>query len=125
MKRKITAILAILMFFMFVALAYGAKNIQVDFEYSQPAESFRLYMDGAVICTDVTAGTMTCNDIAIDYGVHQFTMTAVSGGIESLHSPAYLWSYSPVQGPGPAFINFNVTLEDGSVVPLGSVKLDK
>lgn len=104
--------------------AYANKGVTVKFEYSQPAEKFNLYMDGNIICTDTVVGTMDCNDVVIEYGVHQFTMTAVSNGLETLHSPPYVWSYSPIQGAGPTFLNFNITLEDGSVIPIGAVKIE-
>lgn len=123
-NRLLISTIMIIFLAVCASTAQAAKNIEVDFEYTGQAESFNLYMDGSVICTDVATGKMTCNDIAIDYGMHQFTMTAISGGLETLHSPAYMWSYSPVQGAGPTIINFNVTVEGGKVVPLGAVKIN-
>lgn len=107
-----------------VTQAFAAKNIAVEFEYTKPAESFNIYMDGSMICSGSTVGTIICSDLTIDYGMHQFTMTAVTDGIETLHSNPYMWSFSPVQGSGPTIINFNITVEDGTVVPLTAVKVN-
>lgn len=98
------------------------KQIEVQFSYEdRPVTEFRLYMDGQKICssTDSAARTLTCPTVEIPYGVHLFTMTAVEPpGVETTHSPAYQWTYSPTQGSGPVFINFSITV-DGKVIPVG------
>ena len=98
------------------------KKVEVQFSYdNRPVTEFRLYMDGTKICssTDGQARTMDCPAVAIPYGVHLFTMTAVEPpGVETSHSPAYMWTYSPAQGSGPVFINFSITV-DGKVIPVG------
>lgn len=106
------------------SLSYAApKQIEVEFSYdNRPVNEFRLYMDGKKICstTNSTARTLSCPTVEIPYGVHLFTMTAVEPpDVETMHSPAYQWTYSPTQGSGPVFINFNITV-DGKVIPVGS-----
>jgi hypothetical protein len=55
-----------------------------------------------------------------------FTMTAVAAdGVESKHSPAYTWAYVHEPGDGPAMINLSVTLENGVVIPIGKIALQK
>lgn len=102
-----------------------AKKIEVQFEYTGSATSYRLYMDGAKVCETAasTEKKMMCDNITINYGVHMFTMTAIeSSGIESNHSPAYAWTYSPVNGAPPTFINFSITV-DGKTIPVGPLGL--
>lgn len=102
------------------------KKIEVVFEYPGQAKEFRLYMDGTKICstTNGSARTMECSTVPIGYGVHLFTLTAIQlDGIETLHSPAYSWAYSPIQGDGPTMMEISVTLENGTVVPIGQIAL--
>jgi len=104
---------------------YAAKSISVDFSYeNRPVTEFRLYMDGQKICSspDGASRSLTCPAVDVPYGVHLFTMTAVEPpGVETTHSPAYMWAYTPSQGSGPVFINFNITV-DGKVIPVGPVE---
>jgi hypothetical protein len=124
--KKITAFVAFLLlaFLSLAALpARAAKTLDVEFAFDYQATEYRLYMDGSQICT-ATAGAekkISCPEMTIPYGVHLFTMTAMTDGIESKHSTAYQWTYSPIQHDGPVMINFSVTLENGTVVPIGKV----
>ena len=122
MKRYLLLIATILL--VAATQTHAAKSISVDFSYDdRPVTEFRLYMDGTKICTstDGAARTMDCPAVEIPYGVHLFTMTAVEPpGIETSHSNAYMWTYSPSQGSGPVFINFSITV-DGKVIPVGPV----
>lgn len=108
--------------------ALAAKNIEVAFDYSGEAESYNFYMDGKKLCS-APAGSekkFSCNDLEIGYGVHIFTMTANKpGGIETMHSQAYTWAYAPEQGAGPSLINLSITMENGAVVPIGSITVQK
>jgi hypothetical protein len=130
MRKRVVQMLSMLAVALLLAAvpARAAKNIEVEFSYPQPAASFNLYMDGARVCS-AQAGTvqkLSCKDLVIDYGVHLFTLTAVdAAGMETKHSPAYSWAYSPIQGDGPTMINLSVTLENGVVVPIGKVQVQQ
>jgi len=107
--------------------ALAAKTLEVEFTYDCPATEYRLYMDGDQVCP-ATAGTekkMSCENVEIAHGVHLFTMTAMSDGVETKHSPPFTWTYSPIQHDGPVMINFSVTLENGSIVPIGKVQVQQ
>ena len=107
--------------------ALAAKTLEVEFTYDRPATEYRLYVDGDQVCT-ATAGQekkMSCANIEIAHGVHLFTMTAMSDGVETKHSPPFTWTYSPIQHDGPVMINFSVTLENGSIVPIGKVQVQQ
>jgi len=119
MKRACTlAALCALSISSTVWAATSPKTLEVQFEYSTPAESFNLYMDGAKVCTTTEPNVMTCTDVNIPYGVHLFTMTAVVDSMETLHSPAYMWTYAPTPGPSPVFINLSVNGENVQLVPV-------
>ena len=112
-------LLAALMILMFCTLSFAtSKTLEVQFEYPTPAQAFNLYMDGHQVCNTNTPNVMSCTGIEIPYGVHLFTMTAVVDGVETMHSPAYVWSYVPEPGAAPVFVNFSVVI-DGKTVQLG------
>lgn len=97
------------------------KKLEVTFEYTGQATAFRLYMDGQKVCETVAGAEqkMICENVAIPYGVHMFTMTAIEiSGIESSHSAPYTWTYAPINGAPPTFINFSITV-DGKTIPVG------
>jgi len=108
-------ILSILLVFAATSVHAATKSIEVEFSYNTPAQAFNLYMNGQQICNSNTPDVMSCTDIEIPYGVHLFTMTAVVNGLETQHSPAYVWSYAPEPGPAPTFINFNISVDGKSV----------
>jgi len=110
MKNKILFIIISLLVSSTLAQA-APKSIEVEFEYNTPAQAFNLYMDGQKICNTITPNVMSCSDVEIPYGVHLFTMTAVVDNVETIHSPAYVWSYAPAPGAPPVFINFSVTVD--------------
>lgn len=104
-----------------VAADPPTKKIEVQFAYSGSATAYRLYMDGSKVCETLAAAEqkMMCDNIAIPYGVHMFTMTAIeSSGIETNHSNAYAWTYAPINGAPPTFINFSIMV-DGKTIPVG------
>jgi hypothetical protein len=118
--------LAFALTFLAVTAQAAPKTLQVEFQYDKPAQAFNLYMDGSKVCntnatagnTNPTAGTMECTDIEIPYGVHLFTMTAVVDGMETQHSPAYVWPYAPEPAAAPVFLNFSIAV-DGKNVQIG------
>ncbi|MGV0961850.1 MAG: hypothetical protein ACOYB1_18650 [Limnohabitans sp.] len=124
---RIVAIFAVLLVLSVIPVL-AAKTLEVEFTYSEPAASFNVYMDGGKICS-AQAGAeqkLSCKELAINYGVHMFTMTAVAAdGVESKHSPAYTWAYVHEPGDGPVMINLSVTLENGTVLPIGKIALQQ
>jgi len=100
---------------MVTVLHAATKSIEVQFEYPTPAQAFNLYMDGSKICNTNTPDVMSCTGIEIPYGVHLFTMTAVVNGVETQHSPPYVWSYAPEPGEPPVFINFSVIVDGKNI----------
>ena len=119
MKKYIFGFIFLLLVFVFTNFASASlKTIQVHFSYPTPAQAFNLYMDGKQICNTNTPDVMNCTDVEIPYGVHMFTMTAVVDNVETNHSPAYVWVFSPEQGKPPVVITFTVTV-DGENVELG------
>jgi len=122
-------IITILVWLGFVVSAQAAdKKIEVTFTYESPAKEFRLYMDGQKVCSTLSSASTTkmdCLNIPIVYGIHMFTMTAVSlENIESTHSPAYAWTYAPISGVPPTFINFTIVV-DGKPVTVGPLEVVK
>jgi len=120
-RALVFTLIALLTCLGMVAISRAAtSSIEVQFKYDTPAQAFNLYMDGQKICNTNTPNVMSCTDIEIQYGVHLFTMTAVVDGLETMHSPAYVWSHAPAPGDPPVFINFSVTV-DGKNVQLAPV----
>lgn len=106
-----------------VALA-ADKSITVNFDYTGNASAYRLYMDGKQVCESQAGAekSMHCVSVPIPYGVHLFTMTAIEEGIETSHSPAYAWTYSPINTTPPTMINFTITV-DGQTQQVGPVPI--
>ena len=114
MKLK-NALMVVAMLLLTATAQAATKSIEVEFEYSEPAQAFNLYMNGSKICNVTTPNVMNCADIEMPYGVHQFTMTAVVNGLETQHSPPYIWSYAPEPGDPPVFINFNISVDGKNI----------
>lgn len=115
----------LIMFALLPTVAIAAdKSITVSFDYSGNASAYRLYMDGNQVCESQAGAekTMQCASLSIPYGVHLFTMTAIDGGVETNHSQAYAWTYSPANAAPPTMINFTITV-DGQAQQVGPVPI--
>jgi hypothetical protein len=92
MKKLILILLVLLL----TSPAWGHK-ITVTFTYPETTAEvggFNLYDNRKLVCSteDPTVRVMVC-DVALGFGVHSFTMTAVARTgeaiVESIHSEAY------------------------------------
>lgn len=99
------------------------RAVSVHFDYAGNATAYRLYMDGGKVCEAQAKveKVMDCT-FSIPYGVHIFTMTAIEEGIETVHSNAYAWTYSPTNTSPPTMINFTITV-DGQTQQVGPVPI--
>ena len=120
MKR----IVGVLFFLMVVVTAAQAElvTVSISYTYSEPTEAMNLYMDGNKVCsTNDQTGVFECLEVEIPYGVHMFTLTAVTDGVESAHGDPYTWVHSPPPPEKPAMTTIIITI-NGENIQLSPVQ---